>query len=107
MMRLKKILLLITLLSTTCLSLAQQSQNEQPSDKYRLVHWGVDEGLGKGAWQNAIIKDVNGFVWFGSTHGELSRFDKDYPGDPKYLRFPNTWQSIGGIQTLNKMPATS
>src|SRR5215216_4781614 len=90
MMLLKKILLLITLLITTYFSIGQQIKNESWGNKYRAVHWGIEEGLGKERWHNAIIKDVNGFLWFGSSHGELSRFDgssfkryypdKDKPG---------------------------
>lgn len=72
---LKKILLLITLLITTCFSIAQQIKSEIAENKYRAVHWGIDDGLGKARWHNAIIKDVNGFMWFGSGHGEVSRFD--------------------------------
>ena len=75
MMLLKKILSLITFFFITGFSNAQQIKSEIAGNGYRVVHWGVEEGLGKERWHNAIIKDVNGFIWFGSNHGEISRFD--------------------------------
>src|SRR5215212_195399 len=61
--------------------------NISAQDKYRAVHWGIDEGLAKERWHNAILKDVNGFLWIGSNYGELSRFDgsrfKQYDPDKR------------------------
>jgi len=59
---------------------AFNSQAQFPADRniptaYRAIRWDTDDGLGKIRWHTAIIKDVNGFIWFGSNHGELSRFD--------------------------------
>src|SRR6186713_2940075 len=61
-------------------SVAFNSQAQFPADRniptaYRAIRWDTDDGLGKIRWHTAIIKDVNGFIWFGSNHGELSRFD--------------------------------
>lgn len=75
MVSFKIILFLLTLLRLSCFCIAQQINLLKPGNKYRIVHRGVDEGLGKERWHNAIIKDANGFLWFGSSHGALSRFD--------------------------------
>ena len=66
-------------------------------DKYRLVHWGVDDGL-RGA-HNAMLKDVNGFLWIGSTNG-LNRFDGS--NFKNYIPDKNKPGSIidGGITNL-------
>jgi signal transduction histidine kinase/ligand-binding sensor domain-containing protein len=42
-------------------------------EKYRAVHWGLDEGLSQGETYH-MIKDVNGFLWIGTRYG-LNRFD--------------------------------
>jgi hypothetical protein len=42
-------------------------------EKYRSVHWGVDEGLA-GDNHNVMLKDLNGFLWIGTGNG-LNRFD--------------------------------
>ncbi|MEP6616558.1 MAG: adenylate/guanylate cyclase domain-containing protein, partial [Ginsengibacter sp.] len=42
-------------------------------DKYRAVHWGIDEGISFDQ-NNIILKDVKGFIWAGSSNG-LNRFD--------------------------------
>lgn len=69
----------VTLFSIVCLntltSIGQLSNKSDRKNNYRAVQWGIDEGLGKDRWHNAILKDVNGFLWFGSSYGELSRFD--------------------------------
>ncbi len=44
-------------------------------ENYRVVHWGTDQGMSKPTWHSGIQKDKNGFIWFGSPHGELCRFD--------------------------------
>lgn len=43
--------------------------------QYRVVHWDLKDGLGKERWHNGLLKDHCGFLWVGSSHGELSRFD--------------------------------
>jgi ligand-binding sensor domain-containing protein len=42
-------------------------------DKYRVIHWGLDEGLSQGETYH-VIKDANGFLWIGTRYG-LNRFD--------------------------------
>ena len=53
-----------------CCSITAQSETE---NKYRVVHWGLDEGLSQGETYH-MIKDVNGFLWIGTRYG-LNRFD--------------------------------
>ena len=60
---------------TVQFSFAQLMMNRDVQDKYRVVKWDTDDGLAKIRWHTSILKDVYGFVWFGSSHGELSRFD--------------------------------
>src|SRR5487761_2442281 len=60
------------------ISFGQSGIVDNSQDKYRVVHWSMDEGLGKERWHTAILKDVNGFMWFGTGYGELSRFDGFY-----------------------------
>jgi Two component regulator propeller len=88
----------ILFIAASCLSIffsnGQQINRESSIDKYRALHWSIDEGLGKERWHNAMIKDINGFMWFGSTHGELSRFDGSsfkqyYPGKNEAGRIRN------------------
>ena len=47
--------------------------NVTAQEKYRAVHWGLDEGLSQGETYH-MIKDVNGFLWIGTRLG-LNRFD--------------------------------
>jgi len=42
-------------------------------EKYRAVHWGLEEGLSEDSY-NKGIKDAYGFMWFGSQRG-LNRLD--------------------------------
>jgi ligand-binding sensor domain-containing protein len=51
----------------TCTSIAQNPGNNF-QNKYRAVHWGLDEGLSQGVTYH-IIKDVNGFLWIGTENG--------------------------------------
>ncbi|MES1214604.1 MAG: histidine kinase [Bacteroidota bacterium] len=69
----KKILLLVVICCTNAFSFAQQIKNERDVAQYRAIHWGLDEGLSQGVvWD--MIKDVDGFMWFGTDNG-LNRFD--------------------------------
>ena len=61
------------LIFTSCVSIAQQRNSNDAGDKYRAVHWGLDEGMSHGQI-NAMIKDVNGFLWIATGFG-LNRFD--------------------------------
>src|SRR4026208_2147188 len=58
---------------------AFHSKAQFPADRNlpadRAIKWDTDDGLAKIRWHTCILKDVYGFVWFGSSHGELSRFD--------------------------------
>ena len=87
---LKKILLLFVQLFFVVPFLLAQ-------DKYRLVHWGVDEGLSGS--HNALLKDVNGFLWIGTTNG-LNRFDGS--NFKNYIPDKNKRGSVidGGITNL-------
>jgi ligand-binding sensor domain-containing protein len=53
-------------------SIAQATGNSA-DENYRLVHWGMDEGLSSDD-RNIMLKDVHGFLWVGSANG-LNRFD--------------------------------
>ena len=69
----KQIVLFITCYFTVAFSLAQQIKNVNTSGQYRAVNWGLDEGLSNNRVYS-MIKDVNGFLWIGTTFG-LNRFD--------------------------------
>src|SRR6476659_8673433 len=69
----KKISIFTLLIFTSCFSIAQQRNSNGAGDKYRAVHWGLDEGMSNGQ-VNAMIKDVNGFLWIATGFG-LNRFD--------------------------------
>jgi len=71
----KKITLIVIVCFAGRYCFAQQQKKEIKEVQYRAVHWTVEEGLNKERWHTAMIKDVNGFLWVGSSHGELSRFD--------------------------------
>ncbi|HYK44965.1 MAG TPA: histidine kinase [Parafilimonas sp.] len=68
----------ISLLFLVCLiagcSFAQERQNEIKPDQFRAVQWTIDDGLPSNL-ANAMFKDAKGFLWIGSIHGELCRFD--------------------------------
>src|SRR2546423_3088735 len=70
----KKISLLILFCFGVSFSIAQQQKKENPGDRYRVVHWGIDDGLTDGTYNLAMLKDVSGFLWVGSRNG-LNRFD--------------------------------
>ena len=83
MLNSKYILLFIAFIFIIVTSAAQQIRNANEGDKYRAVHWGLDEGLSHGEVYS-MIKDVNGFLWIATPFG-LNRFDgsnfKKYIGD--------------------------
>lgn len=68
-------------------------------EKFRAVHWGIEDGLAQGE-VSRMIKDVNGFLWAG-TGGGLSRFDgsrfKNYYHDPKKTGTINAAVVGGGM----------
>jgi len=55
------------------ISFAQFTIVNNAQDKFRAVHWSLAEGLSNAEVYN-MIKDVNGFLWIGTTNG-LNRFD--------------------------------
>lgn len=69
-----KILLLFTALFTRYYSIAQQTENKNKEEKYRAVHWTIQDGLSDGI-NYFFIKDINGFLWMGTDHSGLNRFD--------------------------------
>ncbi len=81
----KKISLLFLVCFAINFSIAQQIKKNINENKYRALHWSVEDGL---AYDKTycMLKDVNGFLWVGTTEG-LSRFDgstfKNYYYDPK------------------------
>jgi hypothetical protein len=80
-------------------SLAQSQENNDRISAYRAVRWDPDDGLRKIRWHSGIIKDVNGFVWFGSNHGELSRFDGN--SFRQYYPDKNKSGAVAGINCLS------
>src|SRR5688572_24821042 len=85
MMLLKKILLITGFFFITAFSIAQKIKNEPTEEKYRVIPWGLAQGLSQ-AENYHIIKDKYGFMWIGSKNG-LNRFDgnnfKNYFHDPQ------------------------
>jgi signal transduction histidine kinase/ligand-binding sensor domain-containing protein len=55
------------------ISFAQSTITNNAQEKYRAVHWGLQDGLSQ-ACVLQMRKDVKGFLWMG-TQGALSRFD--------------------------------
>jgi ligand-binding sensor domain-containing protein len=54
------------------LCIAQQQLKDFDS-KYRVIHWGIDQGLQIGR-TTSFVKNVEGFLWIG-TYAGLIRFD--------------------------------
>ena len=73
MLHSKHILVLIPFVLAIFNSPAQPKTNIPNTDKFRAVHWGLDEGLSDGTSMN-MLKDVNGFLWIATAFG-LNRFD--------------------------------
>ena len=68
-----KIILYLLVYFVNNSSLAQSLSKPAHEDKYRSVHWDVEDGLAFGK-TFCMLKDVNGFLWIGTEQG-LSRFD--------------------------------
>ncbi len=75
------------------ISIAQLSVNTSEPDKFRAVPWTIEEGLSVDA-MHTMIKDAKGFLWVGSSLGQLSRFDgmtfKNYIPEPQTRGAINT-----------------
>ena len=54
-------------------SFSQKIRIQNTDNKYRAIHWTVQEGLSQGRNMD-MIKDANGFLWISSSRG-LNRFD--------------------------------
>jgi ligand-binding sensor domain-containing protein len=61
--------LIICLAGVTCFA-----QKVNKPDQYRAVLWTSQDGLNTD-YLNVMLKDAKGFLWIGSTVGELTRFD--------------------------------
>jgi ligand-binding sensor domain-containing protein len=72
-MKFKKIGHFITCFFLVSVTIAQQSKTGETAVQYRSVNWGINEGLSQ-ATVGAILKDINGFLWIGTSYG-LNRFD--------------------------------
>ena len=55
--------------------LAQPDQHASGNSAFRAIHYGIEEGLNRERWHTAFLKDIHGFLWLGSSHAELARFD--------------------------------
>src|SRR5687768_5010998 len=73
-------------------SQAQSSRKTTHDDRYRSVHWDVEDGLAFGK-TFCMLKDVNGFLWVGTEQG-LSRFDGS--GFKNFYYSPGKKGSIAG-----------
>ena len=71
----KAILLLFTFWFLNSNSVAQLLINDS-ENKYRAIPWDVEQGLSVGG-RNCMLKDINGFLWIGTTVG-LNRFDGNH-----------------------------
>lgn len=95
----KKILFFLIISFSFKFSIAQHAKEEILYNKYRAVHWSIEEGLSQ-ACATFMLKDVNGFLWIG-TQGGLSRFDgsvfKNYYHDPNKSGTINAGNTGGGM----------
>ena len=73
-------------------STAQTGDSGNPEENYRAVNWTIHDGLSNGM-TNFILKDLYGFVWFGTNNG-LNRFDGNL--FKKYTNIPHDTRSISG-----------
>jgi signal transduction histidine kinase/ligand-binding sensor domain-containing protein len=55
------------------ISFTQVNTNIKSADKYRAIHWTIDNGLSESD-NYSILKDIKGFLWISSDNG-LNRFD--------------------------------
>jgi signal transduction histidine kinase/ligand-binding sensor domain-containing protein len=66
------------------------------SQDFRIVHWGIENGLSQGINQK-IIRDAEGFIWATSFEG-VNRFDgKTFR---PFYSFPQKRNSIKGTETV-------
>jgi ligand-binding sensor domain-containing protein len=81
---LREILICTLCFSPCSICCAQQTENLSSPNKYRAVHWDIDNGLSQGETY-CMLKDADGFLWIGTNFG-LNRFDgstfKTYFHDP-------------------------
>jgi len=81
----KKENIFFAILFFTCESSIAQQKSENIEDRFRVIHWTVNEGLAHDQ-VTCIHKDAFGFLWIGTPNG-LSRFDgstfKNYFYNPR------------------------
>ncbi len=72
--KIQKLILLILACLPASFSFAQTIANINSQNNYRVVHWGVQDGLSQDVVYD-MIKGRNGFLWIGTQNNGLNRFD--------------------------------
>ncbi len=70
------IIFIQALLYTTSAQNIYDSTKNLQQQSYQAISWDIDQGVSL-ASVNCMLKDVNGFLWIGTSYG-LTRFDGSY-----------------------------